>query len=589
TLGKIEIEAKTESREAFLTQRTADGSSSTDSLSRVLANPGDGEADVPSAPCAETRKISSGAREYAQQLAREEKKRSARCCAQQTKSREDETSEGVTERVGGNTGEGLRDSPPEPLTVEGVLKHAYTAVTFHENLRGVGESNTTVILRKIPPMDKDVSQGRRLQMQTDTHTDADHEIGLPDRFEAIREDRLSFTLPLLLNNISHEIDWPIDPSRMWGGVDRNTDKHRIEHIALINIKSAASESAGFSAIHFKTHPSNAPEAPAEYGGLERIACREQDKTCSESFLHLALESCWCGMQNVQQQHSKYQTVALRKNGRQRAVGQIMQRSAESCRRVAKFSKSVRVWIEKEFQHSSAECPSSRTDSCKGSVGGVGGGEEKQETMRERERVTLLHSTGKTQVWDFQRTSAFQVDERHTLIVGSLTIKMAMAPPMMKPAMTSAQWLRYSTTRLIPVRKARHISPRDSTGLASFVPLAFTEQVIAFKTHPKYKRIVSLTERCKVRWSLAEDDQILGSRARSVLLWQAKGAYSSIFASACIRSKSALGDGHSDSLNERKSSTREKSHELGLRGFHSHRYLKGLYRSTCLRRKDSKPR
>lgn len=59
----------------------------------------------------------------------------------------------------------------------------------------------------------------------------------------------------------------------------------------------------------------------------------------------------------------------------------------------------------------------------------------------------------------------------------LTIKTAMAPPMMKPAMTSDQWLRYSTTRLIPVRKARHISPRESTGLASRVPLAFTEHVM----------------------------------------------------------------------------------------------------------------
>lgn len=53
----------------------------------------------------------------------------------------------------------------------------------------------------------------------------------------------------------------------------------------------------------------------------------------------------------------------------------------------------------------------------------------------------------------------------------------MAPPMMKPAMTSDQWLRYSTTRLIPVRKARHMSPRESTGLASRVPLAFTEHVM----------------------------------------------------------------------------------------------------------------
>lgn len=59
----------------------------------------------------------------------------------------------------------------------------------------------------------------------------------------------------------------------------------------------------------------------------------------------------------------------------------------------------------------------------------------------------------------------------------LTINTAMAPPMMKPAMTSDQWLRYSTTRLIPVRKARHTSPRESTGLASRVPLAFTEHVM----------------------------------------------------------------------------------------------------------------
>lgn len=64
-----------------------------------------------------------------------------------------------------------------------------------------------------------------------------------------------------------------------------------------------------------------------------------------------------------------------------------------------------------------------------------------------------------------------------VLKSDLTIKIAMAPPMMKPAMTSDQWLRYSTTRLIPVRKARHMSPRESTGLASRVPLAFTEHVM----------------------------------------------------------------------------------------------------------------
>lgn len=58
-----------------------------------------------------------------------------------------------------------------------------------------------------------------------------------------------------------------------------------------------------------------------------------------------------------------------------------------------------------------------------------------------------------------------------------TRKVAMATPMMKPAITSDQWLRYSATLLIPVRKARHISPRDITGLANLVPLAFTEQVM----------------------------------------------------------------------------------------------------------------
>lgn len=48
--------------------------------------------------------------------------------------------------------------------------------------------------------------------------------------------------------------------------------------------------------------------------------------------------------------------------------------------------------------------------------------------------------------------------------------------MIKPAMTSDQWLRYSATRFRPVRKARHISPRDSTGLARRVPFACTVHV-----------------------------------------------------------------------------------------------------------------
>ena len=58
----------------------------------------------------------------------------------------------------------------------------------------------------------------------------------------------------------------------------------------------------------------------------------------------------------------------------------------------------------------------------------------------------------------------------------LTRKVAMAPPMMKPAMMSDQWLRYSATLFRPVRNARHMSVRDSTGLASLVPLACTVHV-----------------------------------------------------------------------------------------------------------------
>lgn len=59
----------------------------------------------------------------------------------------------------------------------------------------------------------------------------------------------------------------------------------------------------------------------------------------------------------------------------------------------------------------------------------------------------------------------------------LTRKVAMATPMINPAMTSDQWFRYSATLLIPVRKARHIRPKDMTGLARRVPLAFTVNVM----------------------------------------------------------------------------------------------------------------
>lgn len=59
---------------------------------------------------------------------------------------------------------------------------------------------------------------------------------------------------------------------------------------------------------------------------------------------------------------------------------------------------------------------------------------------------------------------------------SLTRKVAMAVPMIKPAMTSDQWFRYSATRFRPVRNARHTSPRDSTGLARRVPFACTVHV-----------------------------------------------------------------------------------------------------------------
>lgn len=56
-------------------------------------------------------------------------------------------------------------------------------------------------------------------------------------------------------------------------------------------------------------------------------------------------------------------------------------------------------------------------------------------------------------------------------MGKLTRKVAMAEPMTNPATTSDQWFRYSATRFRPVRKARHSSPRDSTGLARRVPFS----------------------------------------------------------------------------------------------------------------------
>lgn len=64
----------------------------------------------------------------------------------------------------------------------------------------------------------------------------------------------------------------------------------------------------------------------------------------------------------------------------------------------------------------------------------------------------------------------------TFVNVSLTRKVAMAVPRIKPAMTSDQWLRYSATRFRPLRKARQMSPRDSTGLAKRVPFACTVQV-----------------------------------------------------------------------------------------------------------------
>ena len=53
---------------------------------------------------------------------------------------------------------------------------------------------------------------------------------------------------------------------------------------------------------------------------------------------------------------------------------------------------------------------------------------------------------------------------------SLTRKRATAVPRTKPARTSEQWLRYSDTRLRPVRKAEHSVTRHSTGLASRLDL-----------------------------------------------------------------------------------------------------------------------
>ncbi len=72
----------------------------------------------------------------------------------------------------------------------------------------------------------------------------------------------------------------------------------------------------------------------------------------------------------------------------------------------------------------------------------------------------------------------------------LTRKVAMATPMIKPAMTSDQWLRYSATLLIPVRKARHIRPKDMTGLARRVPSAFTVNVMYIWNHRQRNKICS---------------------------------------------------------------------------------------------------
>lgn len=47
----------------------------------------------------------------------------------------------------------------------------------------------------------------------------------------------------------------------------------------------------------------------------------------------------------------------------------------------------------------------------------------------------------------------------------LTKNRAMEAPRMKPATTSEQWLRYSDTRLSPVRNAAHSVPKHSTGFA----------------------------------------------------------------------------------------------------------------------------
>lgn len=70
----------------------------------------------------------------------------------------------------------------------------------------------------------------------------------------------------------------------------------------------------------------------------------------------------------------------------------------------------------------------------------------------------------------------------------LTRKVAMATPMIKPAMTSDQWLRYSATLLIPVRKARHIRLKDITGLARRLPLAFTVNVMYIWNHRERNKI-----------------------------------------------------------------------------------------------------
>jgi len=79
-----------------------------------------------------------------------------------------------------------------------------------------------------------------------------------------------------------------------------------------------------------------------------------------------------------------------------------------------------------------------------------------------------------------------------VLICELTIKTAMAPPMMKPAMTSDQWLRYSATRTMPTRTANDTRVRQRVGLVSLVPLVFHIRVTYICRKHKNTQCIALT-------------------------------------------------------------------------------------------------